>query len=693
MKYFAFIASLMFSLSVWGQRYVLFNPSCTERLKYSTTYDGEHVVYAVQLSDTERIFLEIGQESTNYKPRISGALISCNNPSLNRNIVNQINGNSGTTFYMVRKEGKGRFLVTPIKSASYFNYGSDYLEYETKEYAFAHNLWDEKGTNNLNSRSNSTQIFFVGTTNYACKKGYTFSVSDRNGQLSDLTILPEVGAVDNASFNKNLRLATVNATNFADYLNGVCNGGSNPVYNSELANVNGGDVDFEDDYQTTEEPYYSGSTTTTTQPSTPTTRATTTPQLDNSTYYPPATTRQETYTQPTYTEPTSTPVYTDNTYSTPTKSTYTPSGASNSTIIMSGDYNNTEKRLATDVSYVRQTRQTQTTTPTYNTTTRQPAYSTKVYRAPEPDVYVSRGNENTTTTLPVYRNDNYVLPPVGAANKNYKKVKVRTTGGDIHTVKKRETAYGIARAYGITLEQLGRCNNLSDFTLKLGQQLRVRNCNDAFVSRGTTIVTQPTHTTTTTRPVVSQPRQVTTSTPKSNYGTPAWQTTDGVHIVRNGETANSIAQLYGYTVNRFMDLNGLSASTILYPGQRLQTTDCTDRPTTTTQAVSQPITRPVTQSTQPVRTPVRTNNYTGRDLQDKGGTTNYTPSPAPYDYNQSRGSLYTNNGNASRTHIVRERETLYSIARKYGTTIDHLKSLNDMEIAETVIPGQVVFVR
>ncbi len=666
MKYTALIACLLVSITTWGQRYVLFNPSCTERFKYSTPYEGENIVYAVQLSDTERIYLEIGQESQNYKPRISGALISCNNPSLNKNIIDQINNSSGTTFYMVRKEGKGRFLVSPILKASYFSYRSDYLEYESKEFAFAHNLYDDANNNNLNTRASATQIFFVGTTNYACRTGYTFSVSDRNGQLSDMTILPEVGIVSNASYQENIRLANINATNFADYLNGVCNGTAG--YDDSIGQVQEQDVDFEDGYYKEEQVYTNP--TPTTRPST-----TSTPTPTTRTTYPTPSNNQPQPGDVVYTRR-----VTDSTpsYQGEPRRTYTPSVSASATrtrILSSSDYN-TDKRLATDVAVERYTAGQVTTQPTYRTTT--PSYNTTVYRdtRPQPEVYNSRG---TSRTLPVYRTDNYRLPPLGASNKNYGKVNVRTTSGNVHIVQKRETAYSIAKAYGITLEQLGRCNNLSSFILKPGQQLRIRGCDD-FVSRGTTtIATAPVRTTTTT-PTTVVTRPVNT-TPDNRYGTPAWQTTNGVHVVQAGETIHSIAKLYGYTPARFMDLNGLSANTAIYPGQRLVTSDCSARPNTTTTSTGTTATTTSTQSNA-----VRT-NYFENDMQEKSG---YVPNPAPYDY-QSQSNNYTRSG--SQTHRVRARETLHSIARQYGIGIDELKRLNNMEVAETVIPGQVIFVR
>ncbi len=45
-----------------------------------------------------------------------------------------------------------------------------------------------------------------------------------------------------------------------------------------------------------------------------------------------------------------------------------------------------------------------------------------------------------------------------------------------------------------------------------------------------------------------------------------------------------------------------------------------------------------------------------------------------------------------KTHTVKEGETLFSIARRYGTTADRLRELNGFEKNEVVIPFQRIYV-
>ncbi len=99
-----------------------------------------------------------------------------------------------------------------------------------------------------------------------------------------------------------------------------------------------------------------------------------------------------------------------------------------------------------------------------------------------------------------------------------------------YVVKQGDTLSSIAAAFDVTPEEIARANNLSNQNLlRVGQTLRI-----------------PTHT------VVPTPRPV-------RY-----------HVVREGETLTSIAQMYGVTVAQIQAANGLANPNEIYVGQRLQ---------------------------------------------------------------------------------------------------------------------------
>ena len=104
-----------------------------------------------------------------------------------------------------------------------------------------------------------------------------------------------------------------------------------------------------------------------------------------------------------------------------------------------------------------------------------------------------------------------------------------------HRVKRGETLSGIARRYGVTVNQLVNENNLRSTTIRIGQRLRI----NASASRARTSIT-------------------------SNRGPRTVR-----HRVRRGENLTVIARRYGVTVRQIMNWNSLRSTTIR-PGQRLR---------------------------------------------------------------------------------------------------------------------------
>ncbi len=264
MKQFFLIVLTILSFSAFGQRYVLFNPVCMERLKYdaSSGYgDEDYIVYAIQLSETERLFLEVGKESDNYERRISRAVITCNSPSINKDMVQQIGRGNSNEFFIVQKEGRGSFRVSPIARASYIKVGENGFEYESSEYSFQYSNFSDNRQNL--SLTRNARVFFVGDSSYDCLTGYTFNVTTQSNSSKDITILPEFGVVQHRAFSGNStsatsrRLTNVNATVFSELVAEVCN---NSGYSGSIASNTEDRKPYpsENKNRDTYEPYYDG---------------------------------------------------------------------------------------------------------------------------------------------------------------------------------------------------------------------------------------------------------------------------------------------------------------------------------------------------------------------------------------------------------------------------------------------------
>jgi LysM repeat protein len=212
----------------------------------------------------------------------------------------------------------------------------------------------------------------------------------------------------------------------------------------------------------------------------------------------------------------------------------------------------------------------------------------------------------------------------------------------VHVVQKGETLYGISRRYGISLDQLRTWNSLQGTdVIKICQALNVK---------------APAPGATTTTP----------GTTFTDKGTPAgttipaegfWMSAPKVHVVRAGETVSMLANMYGYTEERFRKMNSLGPGERIYVGQKLHTDDCVC---------------PTLEST--------TKN-------------------APLPYEAETAAIVTKSAAEDvyfrpiKVHLVQQKETLFSIAQQYSTTPERIMELNGLKKGDAIKPDQRLYVQ
>ncbi len=109
------------------------------------------------------------------------------------------------------------------------------------------------------------------------------------------------------------------------------------------------------------------------------------------------------------------------------------------------------------------------------------------------------------------------------------------TGVTIHIVQRGESLWRIARAYGVTVDELARLNGLPPTSgIFTGQRLLV--------------------------PDRSSPQSALVASP---------QASESFHVVARGETLFRIAQAYGLTVGELASANNIRDPSLIYAGQRL----------------------------------------------------------------------------------------------------------------------------
>ena len=182
----------------------------------------------------------------------------------------------------------------------------------------------------------------------------------------------------------------------------------------------------------------------------------------------------------------------------------------------------------------------------------------------------------------------------------------KATANGYYTVKAGDTLYGISRKFGMSLSQLVSANGISTSSvIQPGQTLRV-----VGGEASSTVV-------------------------KTN--TASTSTSGGNYIVQPGDTLYSIARRSGMSLNTLLSINGLSQSSIIFPGQSLT----------------------VGQSD-------------GRTI-----SAGYTPSKTTATSTSTSG-----------TYTVQAGDTLYSIARRSGVSLNTLLSINGLSQSSIIFPGQ-----
>lgn len=272
---------------------------------------------------------------------------------------------------------------------------------------------------------------------------------------------------------------------------------------------------------------------------------------------------------------------------------------------------------------------------------------------------------------------NTVTPSTPSSNQT-----TTTTTGS-YTVKAGDSLWKIANQHGLSLSQLKSINHLSSDLIYPGQKLVVKS---GATSTSITTSSQNTVTNQTTTPV---------SRPSAN--------TQASYTVKAGDSLWAIATKHGLSVSQLKSLNQLS-SDMIYPGQKLTVkggnTASVSTSTVTTTTVKP---APTQVSNQTVTATAKTYKvvsgdsvwkiahqfgismdtlrslnhikndfiYPGQVLKVQASTTTTTSA------SQGASSVATTSSDAA-TYRVKSGDSLWSIAKKHGLSLDQLKALNHL---------------
>ena len=240
----------------------------------------------------------------------------------------------------------------------------------------------------------------------------------------------------------------------------------------------------------------------------------------------------------------------------------------------------------------------------------------------------------------------------------------QSNSSDFYTVKAGDSLWKIAMGNDLTVDHLKQMNNLTTNTIYVGQQLRIKEGQ-----------------------INSQPSQSNSQANQSNQNV-------GTYTVKAGDTLWGIANDHDTTVSALKQNNHLSSDTI-YVGQVLSlgqasSTSSHSQSTASTQLSTSDGTYTV-KSGDTLWSIANANDMTVAQLKQKNDLSNDTIYVGQTLKVSSAKSTSTTS-TVSATYTVKSDDSLWKIASANGTTVNQLKSLNNLS-SDLIYAGQQLKLR
>ncbi len=257
-----------------------------------------------------------------------------------------------------------------------------------------------------------------------------------------------------------------------------------------------------------------------------------------------------------------------------------------------------------------------------------------------------------------------------------------------YVVQKGDTLYSIANKLGTTVSELKKENNLTSNTLQIGEVLRVptkeiyeEEENIYIVKKGDTLYSIAMANNTTVDEL-KKANNLTSNILSTGQllKIPSALLPESTYIVKKGDSLYSIANKYNTTIDELKRINNLT-SNILSIGQVLKlpsdkASDVENEENTISYTV---------QKGDSLYSIARKYDTTIDRIKDLNNLTTNLLSIGQV-------LLIPTDTNLETTYTVQKGDSLYSIAKKYNTTVDRLKQLNNLS-SNLLSIGQILIVR
>ncbi len=222
------VLMLALAFSIHAQNlYLQYDSQCMDKMEYKFVQSGasnvSYTVYRFNRNNNEKFYFETGIESVVIHKSIPGKLTQCSNIALNKTDISEIN-RGRKKVYLCKKLDSG-WAILPIGTASHMTYNNNMLTFLGPDYDFKADLNQPLGGLNLSesTESNMSSIYYGGTSVACNQTGYLFKKSPNETCKDETTlmIIPKLGlAQDITSSGQNFELTSINNMPICPYLTG-----------------------------------------------------------------------------------------------------------------------------------------------------------------------------------------------------------------------------------------------------------------------------------------------------------------------------------------------------------------------------------------------------------------------------------------------------------------------------------------
>ena len=690
-KFSLLLALIAISISAYSQNiYIQYDSKCMDKLEYrfvqSESANVSYTAYRLNKNADEKLYFETGVENIIVKKSLPEKLTPCNKVNFDKDDIADIN--RGTKRVYICKKLDSGWAVLPVGSATYLYYANQFLTLQGSDYEFMVDFNQSVNPNNLsdNHDASMSSIFYSGEISACNKSAWLFAKSPNETCKDEATLafMPSIGLIqEKSAAGQNFELVNINGMPVCEYLTA----GTSPVA------------------LTQNEPKPETVTTETEIPkeySMPIVREKSI--IINSSEFGNESTQESNVTESTTTLATE---------ETPKVVCNLVAGEGEHVINEGESLYGIARRYGLTVNSLR----------SWNELTTDVIFPCSILKVIAPLALDKPGMTLARTSDVPMSYEEEAVPTEKVAIKKIE-CNVDANEGE-HVVQQGESLYGIARKYGLKVDELSVWNNLKSNTIspcmKLVIAAPVVQSKSVNVPKQYSIVVKPKQkpkATIKAKPVVITAKSVAKKTSTKSSKTVASakkaapQATEMafvkkescMYVAKEGETVAELAARFGVSESDFRKFNNIGAKDKIFAGQvvKKQNSPCfvEDELPENYYVVAKPkssvavIDKSIPQNYNiAVKPKAKTSSKTVKKEEDIPPSYNTVVKPKATKVNDTEEPVVTSKSPENRArkyHVVKNEETLSSIAKMYGISVEKLRAINKLESNELIIPNQLL---